>query len=224
MSRVILIGQGKLARSVLNHFNNYSDLPLISYKPGMRVEGPSIFVHAGSGREYRDSLETAMDWGASYIQAATEKDYSLKPPMQLDIPFIQAPNLDLNIIKILYMLATAGDLFEGEKIRIMESHQKEKSSAPGTAMKFCEHLKIPASELISIRDPRTQQRELSILNTEQHAYHKIVIGDEHSCVSIETRVEGSLSYVRGLAKITGCIGGLSPGLYEVSDLVSLGYL
>ena len=145
MSEVIIIGNGKLAQSLFSNFKNYSAITLKKYKSDIHSNSSSIFVHLGSGRQYKESINMALNSGASYIQAATEKEFKMLPPSGNNIKFIEAPNLDLKIIKLFHWIKGIASFFKDEPMSIIESHQKEKKSKPGTALKFCEYLNIPKS-------------------------------------------------------------------------------
>jgi 4-hydroxy-tetrahydrodipicolinate reductase len=218
MNKVIVVGNGKLADAILDNFSTFSDLHIERYDTEIDADSQTVFVHVGSGRQYEDSLSKAKSRGASYIQAATRKTIKMNPPAEQQIRYITASNLDINIIKLMYWLKMGESLFENEKISIVESHQKEKTSRPGTALKFCEYLNIDEESIKSIREPE-QQRELNIQNIDHHAFHRIQIGDEDSRIIIETRIEGALPYVKGLARIIDCLPELESGNYEIDDLL-----
>lgn len=218
MNKVIVVGNGKLADAILDNFSSFSDLQIQRYDPEIDADSETTFVHVGSGRQYEDSLSKAISRGASYIQAATRKTIEMNPPSEQKIRFITASNLDINIIKLMYWFKMGKSLFRNEKISILESHQKEKISQPGTALKFCEYLNIDEETIKSIREPE-QQRELNIQNIDHHAFHRIQIGDEDSRIIIETRIEGALPYVKGLARIIDCLSELDTGNYEIDDLL-----
>lgn len=220
MNSVVLVGNGKLADAFERDFNNYSPLPIKKYTPECISDSKTVFVHIGSGRQYKESLLQAQRSGACYIQAATQKNIPLEPPVDPAITYIHAPNLDITIIKLFYLLNKAGTLFNNECITITESHQKEKTSQPGTAHKFCEYLHIPTKSIVSIRDPELQKK-IPVTNLQQHAYHKIQIGPDNANVTITTKIEGSKSYLQGLARIIACLPRISHGCYEVDDLISL---
>lgn len=223
MKEIILVGNGKLAEAIVKGFSRYSDIPLIKYSTELQPDRQSIFVHVGSGREYQESLALAISCDSAYIQAATEKDIPLNSPTAHNIRFVHSPNLDMHIIKLFYCLKQAGSLFDGENISILESHQQEKKSQAGTALKFCDYLKIPYERIESIRDPE-EQKKLPLSNLGHHAYHRIHIGEADSSITIETCIEGAESYVRGLARIVEAVAGLDNGFYEIDDLLELGLL
>ncbi len=220
MKELVLIGNGKLADAIYDGFHNYSDIPVKKYAEDLEVDKDTIFVHVGSGRQYHESLALAIHNGATYIQAATEKDIQLDLPTGTGITYIHAPNLDINIIKLFYLLRSAKDLFKDEPVTIFESHQKEKKSQPGTALKFCEYLQVPRESIVSIRDPE-YQKKLHITNLDHHAFHRIQVGDAHSSITIETKIEGATSYVEGLARIVQCLPELDNGIYEIDELITL---
>lgn len=220
MRELIIVGNGKLADAIESEFHTFSEISVKKYKSDIETDEESIFIHIGSGREYEDSLNQAKLNGASFIQAATEKYIKMKPPVDKTIRYISAANLDIKIIKLFYLFKTAQNLFQGENISVIESHQKEKTSEPGTALKICENLNISKDSIISIRDPE-EQKKLNIENLGHHAFHRIQIGNEDSKITIETKIEGATSYVKGLAQIVGCIPELENGFYEIDDLIKL---
>lgn len=219
MKELVLIGNGKLADAIYNEFYNFSDIPVKKFAEDLEVDKDTIFVHVGSGRQYHESLALAINNGASYIQAATVKDIALDQPAGTGITYIHAPNLDINIIKLFYLLRSAKGLFKDEPVSIIESHQRQKKSQPGTALKFCEYLDIPPGSIVSIRDPEHQEK-LQITSLDHHAFHRIQVGDEHSRITIETKIEGATSYVEGLARIVQCLPQLDRGNYEIDELVT----
>lgn len=219
MKKLVIIGRGKLAESIKEHLPTYMDIKIEGFSNSGSYDRETIFLHIGSGREYKESLLIAERDDISYIQAATEKEYELKHPVPGTFRFIHAPNLDLNIIKLIHWLKLGRELFQNEDVELIESHQKEKSSKPGTAIKFGEYLGVGEDEIISIREPE-KQKELGINNLKHHAFHRINIGDENSSIKIETKVEGAISYSKGIAKIIGVLDRLEPGNYEIEDLVA----
>lgn len=218
MKKLVVVGRGKLAESIKSNLPSYLDINIESFSSSGDYHKDTVFLHIGSGREYEESLCIAENNGSSYIQAATEKEYPLKKPESSCIRFIHAPNLDLNIIKLIHWMKLSQNLFRDEDVTLLESHQKEKSSKPGTAIKFGEYLGVPEEKIISIRDPE-RQRELDINNLKHHAFHRIIIGDENSSIKIETKVEGAVSYSRGIAQIIRVVDKLEIGCYEIEDLV-----
>lgn len=218
MKKLIIIGNGKLTESIISNIPNYINIQTEKFSKIGEFDNETIFVHIGSGREFKVSLNLAIKYNSSYIQAATEKEYKLEPPKDISIKFIHAPNLDINIIKFIHWLKIGKDLFKNENIEILESHQKQKKSKPGTAIKFAHYLGTNEDEIISIRDTNTQKK-LNISNLEHHAYHKISIGNSDSLITLETKIEGAVNYSKGLAIIINSIEYLQPGSYEIEELV-----
>lgn len=181
------------------------------------------FDELGAGRQYDEALEAATEGDAVFIQAATAKDIPMVPPVSGALRFVHAPNLDLNIVKFFRLLSMAGDLFKGEAVSLVESHQKAKSSVPGTAFKMGDYLDFPRSEIVSVRDRETQ-KGMGSVSLDQHAYHRIQIGEGDSQVLLETKIEGLDSYVRGLARIIEASFSLDRKNYEVEELFELNLL
>jgi len=220
MQNLIIVGNGKLSNAIINDFHLYSKKTVERFSGKSSATGETVFVHIGSGRQYYDALQVAIRNNSTFIQAATEKDIPMKIPKVGDFKYISAPNLDLNIVRLFYLMSLAKDLFAGEQITITESHQKEKKSKAGTAIKICNYLNCPEDNIISIRDP-VFQRDLGINNLNQHAFHEIKIGNDLSSISFTTKIEGADGYVKGLACIAESILSLDNGNYEIEDLVRM---
>lgn len=223
MKNLIIIGNGKLSNGIIDNFYRYSDVPVKRYSENIETSRQTVFVHIGSGRQYHEALDIALINNSTFIQAATEKEISMEIPEKGDFKFITAPNLDLNIVRLFYLLSFAGDLFSEEKVSITESHQKDKTSKAGTAIKIANYLKSSEESIISIRDQKLQ-RKLNISNMNQHAYHEIKIGDNDSSVTLTTKIEGFIGYVKGLAQICASTESLDDGIYEIEDLIKLNLL
>lgn len=220
MKKIIIIGNGKLSEAIKSGFPQYSNIPVQHYFDKISADEQSLFVHIGSGRQYPESLKNAISNHSIFIQAATEKNIKMSAPSVGSFKFINAPNLDINIVKLFYLLHLSDGLFCGENISITESHQKEKKSQPGTAFKICDYLNIPHEKVLSIRDEESQKK-LGISHLNHHAFHQITIGNKNSNIKIETKIEGAESYVFGLSKIVHAAYQLSYGIYEVEDLLKL---
>ena len=227
VQNIVVIGSGKLAGCIIDNLPK-TDAEgvfgsVVGYEDGMHVDYRSVFVHVGSGRQYAQSLKLAADCGSVYIQASTVKHTVMDPPREGVIPFVHAPNLDLNIIRFLFWLKQAGALFGGERIKITESHQSGKTSVPGTAYKMAEALGVDPAAITSVRDPH-RQFELGITDIGRHAWHRIAIGGGNSVITLETKVEGLLSYVEGLSRILKVCGKLGKRNYEIEELVEEGLI
>ncbi len=207
MRELILVGGGRLAGAIRERFPLYSTIPVRGYQPGAGSSAGSVFVHAGSGRQYGEALKRASEINCPFIQAATERNIPMPLPREGGAVYVSAPNLDLNMLRLLALLRRGGDIFSGEAIALSESHQSGKTSLPGTALKICRLLDIPAQSIESERQGDTP-----------HAYHRLSLGAGNSVLSLEMRIEGLDSYVSGLARIIGATETLGPGIYEAEEL------
>ncbi|MDC7223338.1 MAG: hypothetical protein PQJ60_06320 [Spirochaetales bacterium] len=212
-----------MADRIVRDLAGLLDISVKSFESSLSAGSDSVFVHVGSGRQYDGALEAATEGDSVFIQAATAKDIPMVPPVSGALRFVHAPNLDLNIVKFFRLLSMAGDLFKGEAVSLVESHQKAKSSVPGTAFKMGDYLDFPRSEIVSVRDRETQ-KGMGSVSLDQHAYHRIQIGEGDSQVLLETKIEGLDSYVRGLARIIEASFSLDRKNYEVEELFELNLL
>jgi 4-hydroxy-tetrahydrodipicolinate reductase len=183
-----------------------------------------VLIHAGSGRQLSEALLYCQTTGSTLIQASTGINYDAQLPDKLNYILIEAPNLSIPIIKLLYMLKKNGNLFKTYDIRIIESHQARKTSLPATAKAMAESFELPISKIESIRDPIIQKNELHIPeeNIDRHARHLIEIKEGKCTLKIESEVLGYDSYIHGTIAITKALYKIEKGKYFITDLVERG--
>jgi hypothetical protein len=131
------------------------------------------------------------------------------------------------MLKFMAMIKSAGHLFAEFDKGLVESHQSDKKTEPGTAMSLAKSLGIPADAIVSIRDPLIQQQMgIAAEHLGRHAYHRINISDGSVHLAIETKVLGQAPYAEGLVRILEGLDRktLQPGKYDVVDLVDAGWL
>jgi 4-hydroxy-tetrahydrodipicolinate reductase len=226
--KVVIVGSGKLAQSILDHLREFDPQGDIIeriefFTPSIVLDGQTVLIHVGSGRQFNQTVQLAAKHRCYYIQGATEKDIPMDAPGDLRFVYVNAPNLSMDLIRFLYLMKLANPLFKNYKKRIIESHQSSKKSEAGTAKKICELLEIHGNEIISIRDAR-DQRTMGIENLDLHAYHQIIMGEGHSQIKFETKVEGHIPYVSGLLEIISVLDQLTAGYHDILDLVEQGIL
>ncbi|WP_207531938.1 dihydrodipicolinate reductase C-terminal domain-containing protein [Desertivirga arenae] len=220
--KVVVVGAGKLANAILSSNPDLRNCEVISWDMinSEILSQEVIVVHAGSGRQ----LDDAVDFCAKTKSVLIELSTGLKTEnMTPNFPLIICPNTSILLLKTISLLSDSRKYFEKEKIRIVESHQKTKTSAPGTAYKIAESLNIPFPEIESVREPERQLAEIGIPAAflDRHAYHKIIIGEGSEQISIETKVLGHQSYVTGLWKIVEAVKDhvFENKRYSVLDLI-----
>lgn len=180
-----------------------------------------VLVHCGSGRQFNDIVSFGNTNNVPVIQCSTGITFPEDFAANLAIPFIEAPNLSIPMIKFLYLIEEIGPLFHDSGITITESHQKSKVTLAGTALEMAKLLGIEQSKIKSIRDEDTQENLLGISKEHlgQHALHLIEISDGECVITLKTEVHGLNTYVEGLVKIISIIGKLPPGFTRLTDLV-----
>ena len=228
---LIVIGNGRLAQAILD-FAKKERMPNaeIPYRvthwdkavATQAIASRPTLVHVGSGRQYHETLEYATKKNGIYIQAATKNEINLTIPTKPSITFIHAPNLSILMIKAIYLTKVLGKLFPDEEKELVESHQSDKTSIAGTALKIAGYLGIRECDIRKIRDQKTQSARLRIINFERHAYHWIKINDKEGSIEITCKIEGLLPYVSGLFKIVDSARKLAAGVYEVENLAEAG--
>jgi len=179
-----------------------------------------IVIHAGSGRELNDVIGFCSVTGSILLDLSTGDSQF---PVTTKFPVVICPNVNVQMLYFMAMVKHSSRYFQGQDIKIAESHQASKSSKPGTAIYLAKSLGIPETEIRSERDPKVQNEVLGIPSSflDRHAYHEIVIRNPEVEIRLETRVLGKSAYASGLAKVIDIVARrkLAPGYYDIVDLV-----
>ena len=223
--QVLIVGSGKLATELLNELSLEAPLMVRRWSNSSTDQGPSVVVHAGSGRELDDIISYCHETSSPLIELATGSKIEIASPT---FPIVLCPNTNILILKFMNMLARSGKLFKGYHIEVTESHQAEKRSAPGTAIAIAQSLGLSASDVVSVRDPEEQMTTLRIPaeHLGRHAMHAILIEDAACRISLETRVCGASPYADGVAKIVSAATSqkLENRVYAIDEFIEHGWL
>lgn len=224
--KVLIVGSGKLASELLNEL--IFAAPVVVERWNNRastVKEPSVVVHAGSGRELDEVLGYCHDTNSILIELATGSEIECSP---LTFPIVVCPNTNILMLKFMNMLAKSGSLFADYRINLIESHQSEKRSTPGTAVAIAHSVGLSAEDVISVRDREKQLRVLHIPpeHLGRHAVHSIVIEDGACRILFETRVYGSSPYAEGVSKIVtaATTHNLENKIYAIDEFVENGWV
>ncbi len=223
---VIVVGNGKLAKEILNNLKSHSVSSVISWNnKSSSSKLPVIVVHAGSGRELGDAISFCSKHKSLLIEMSTSGHLRTE---EISFSTIICPNANILVLKFMLMIKMCGHLFESYEKTVLESHQSSKTSKPGTAINLAASLGLPEDQIDSIRDPDVQQKELGIPQEHlgRHAYHQIKIAKENVVLKFESTVLGQSAYANGLAKIIEGITGkvLEPRIYDILELVEYGWV
>ena len=222
---IVVVGAGKLAAELLNVLPSMLSAKVIAWAVGAMAEAPCVVVHAGSGRELDDVVLYCSKTASTLVELATG---SAITNHQINFPVIVCPNTNILMLKFMAMLATSGHHFKDYSIKVIESHQADKSSVPGTAVGIAKSLGLPGDKIQSIRDPQEQKDILRIPSEylSRHAYHRIEIEDTVCRLSFETRVFGRSPYAEGVAQIVSAArsNALGNRHYDVMDFIENGWL
>ena len=218
---ILIVGRGKLAGELLHGLGSPKISRVVRWEERETLEdGRCIVVHAGSGRELGDVVEFCSATGSMLLDLSTGGSQF---PATTTFPVIICPNVNMQMLCFMAMVKQSSRYFQGQDIRISESHQASKSTKPGTAIHLANSLGIPETEIRSERDPKVQNEVLGIPSSflDRHAYHEIVIRNPEVEIRLETRVLGKSAYASGLAEVIEMVSErkLSPGYYDVVDLV-----
>lgn len=210
---LIIAGCGKMAEALFAFCQEFG-IDHVPFDPHRfhidRYVGRSVAVHLGSGRQLEKLHTYCANHSIPIIQGSTGQ----KLPDSLKTSIVDAPNLALPIV---YMLGLIPDVhFRLEslgvpKCTVRESHQATKTSLPGTAVKFAEGVKLEKSDILSVRDPKTQ-RLLGVPEEHlgRHGYHWITWAFPDLEVEFVTKVKGLRPYAFGAATIArNLLAGLS---------------
>lgn len=224
---VIVVGTGKLARELLRALPIASSTKVIAWANAAKTltEVSSVVVHAGSGRELEDVITYCQETGSTLVELATGSEIENR---EVNFPVVVCPNTNILMLKFLAMLAASGHHFKNYTVRVVESHQAEKSSVPGTAVKLAQSLGLQSEKIHSIRDPRVQREALQIPPEylSRHAYHRVEIEDHVGSIVLETRVFGPAPYAEGLAQIISALRSnkLENRCYSIMEFIENGWV
>lgn len=222
--QVIVVGAGKLAKELLGALNVAGTV--VPWSEALRSQAAqSVVVHAGSGRELEAVVAFCSFTQSPLIELSTGSDLERSVP---DFPVVVCPNTNILMLKFMSMLGHSGHLFQNQRVRLIESHQAQKTSVPGTAVSMAHALGLPAGQIHSVRDVGVQRKELHIPDEHlpRHAYHQVLIDDGLCSVKLETRVYGEAPYAHGVAKIVAAVQShpLESRCYSVMEFVDNGWL
>lgn len=223
--QVFIVGRGKLAQELLQELDPGESFEVLPWPEPAAAPSQAIVIHAGSGKALPQLFAYCAATGSTLIELATGTD--LGTPDER-FPLLLCPNTNILMLKFMHMLAQCGASFHGYTHQLIESHQANKSSTPGTAVSMAHALGIPENAIQSVRDPRVQQHELGIPEEHlaRHAFHRIVIADEICSLKLESQVYGAAPYAAGVAKIVAGVHAhpLESRRYEVQELVAQGWI
>jgi dihydrodipicolinate reductase len=228
--RVYVAGHGRLSSTIQQHLfetaqelgsplalvDNWDNLPTKENDASR-----TVLVHAGSGRQLGDVLKCCNANRVPLIQCSTGITYPDDYATETAFPLIDAPNLSIPMIQFLYLLEEVGQLFHGYDISITESHQRAKTSPPGTALEMARLLGVEQSRIQSIRSEDIQRDSLGVPEKYlgQHALHIVEILADGCTITLRTEVRGLEAYLVGLVRILQGMDRLAPGRYGLADLI-----
>lgn len=219
---IIIVGAGKLAQELSGYFAQQGTHRVVPWASlnGARHVG-AVVVHAGSGRELDEAAAYCLQTQSTLVELATGTDIEQRV---LGCPVVLCPNTNILMLKVMAMLADHGRRFAGYTRQLTESHQAGKTSTPGTAVELAEAVGLQRGDIVSVRDAAEQQARWQIPaeHLARHAFHRLVIEDGLSSVTLETRVFGPTPYAEGLARIVEAIAAhrLENRLYKVTEFIA----
>ncbi|WP_243362723.1 dihydrodipicolinate reductase C-terminal domain-containing protein [Fundidesulfovibrio terrae] len=222
---IVVAGAGKLAVELLDALPGMISAKVIAWADAAMAKGPCVVVHAGSGRELDSIVSYCNKTASTLIELATG---SLIASHATNFPVVVCPNTNILMLKFMAMLATSGHHFKDYNIKVVESHQADKSSVPGTAVSIASSLGLPSDKIQSVRDPREQSDAFGIPSEylSRHAYHRIEIEDPVCKISFETKVFGRSPYAAGVAQIICAArsNALENRHYDIMGFIEKGWL
>lgn len=222
---VTVVGSGKLATELLGHLELPDGMTLQPWRDTDPTAGAAFVVHAGSGRELAPAIAQCERSGATLLELSTGSALEEASP---GFPVVLCPNTNILMLKFMSMLAASGHLFRGYDISLQESHQQDKTSAPGTALALAESLGLTPDSIASEREPSRQMEFLAVPREHfaRHAVHRIRISDGVCTVNLEARVMGEAPYARGVGHLLRALQArtLERRLYRVEELINAGWL
>jgi 4-hydroxy-tetrahydrodipicolinate reductase len=222
---VTVVGSGKLATELNERLDTPDGMSLEPWHDAATRAGIAFVLHAGSGRQLPQVIAYCERTGATLLELSTGSILEEASP---GFPVVLCPNTNILMLKFMSMLAASGHLFRGYEISLQESHQHNKSSAPGTALALAQSLGLKPDSIASERDPSLQMAVLAVPREHlaRHAVHRIRISDGWCTVNLESRVMGSAPYARGVGQLLRALRSrpLDRRLYRVEELISAGWI
>lgn len=219
---IFIVGSGKLANELLDKMKGES---AIAWENIKNHEERSIVIHAGSGREVEKVIAYCQKTGSILVELATG---SAIEKMKPGFPVVLCPNINILMLKFMNMISKCGTMFKGYNINVVESHQSEKTSTPGTAIFIANALGLSEAHVKSIRKSDEQKGLLNIPeeHLQRHAVHQITIQNEVCSISMETRVYGASPYASGVSQLIGVLGAnkLENRVYLINEFIEMGWL
>ena len=223
--QVVVVGAGKLAQELLQALGVEEGCRPVPWAGQSQGAEPSIVVHAGSGRELPAVAAFCEATRSPLIELSTGSALEHGTPA---FPVVLCPNTNILMLKFMGMLERSGRLFHGHQIRLIESHQAQKTSVPGTAVGMAHSLGLQARDIESVRAADVQRDWLQIPEEHlgRHAYHQILIQDGACSLKLEARVHGDAPYADGVARIVAAVRArpLEPRRYSVMEFIANGWL
>jgi len=218
MKTIGIVGNGAFAQDFLNQTLNPS-ISCIAWEK-CSLHKPEGLIHVGSGRELPQAISFCEKEHIPLIQAST-----VDSPIPDSLAWIDAPNLNLLIVKFLYMLDKMGSLFTSFENSVLESHQAHKTSPPKAALQIAKDLNIPEQEIISVRST-TEQQKLHIPSEyiNKHAMHLVRIKTTNALLELKTLVLGRDSYIEGAFAVSQIWKNLPNGKITLTELINQGLL
>ena len=226
-TQLLIAGSGKLAMELLSGLAGRPGLSVAAWHARDAVVQTSrpVVVHAGSGRELDEIIEYCRAIGAPLVELSTGTGIAQRA---LGLAVVECPNTNILMLKFMLMLSRNGHLFQDNRKQLLESHQAGKTSTPGTAVSLAHYLGMAPGDIISERDPAVQAERLGIPpeHLSRHAFHRIVIEEPHSSITLETRVEGPAPYVDGVARIVAAVAAqpLEPRHHDIIEFIDKGWV
>ncbi len=198
---LIIGGRGSLAKAIVSQCDELS-IGHSSFDPNAEPPAQSIAVHcSGSGSILPTMILYCEQYSIPLIQASTGQTL----PAEVHTVVVDAPNLALPIV---FLFGAVKTLHAGlsrcgtPSATIHESHQKSKTSVPGTAVTFAKAMGLSSADVFSIRDPE-QQLILGVPpeHFDRHGYHWLTWEFPNLEVEVRTKVHGLRPYALGAIHI-----------------------
>lgn len=217
--KIIIVGNGKLSKSLTKGLAiRYSIAKWDDYDKSLNAK--NIVIHTGSGRQLNECVGYCNRTNSILLELSTGTSIN---NYDIQCPVIVCPNTAIPILKLMYIINKYGKMFRKYKIKITESHQKNKNTIAGTAVDIARSLEVPITEIKSLRDIDVQKNLIGIpdQHLDLHAYHQIIIEDEGCEIKLETKVLGHLAYVSGIKEIIEIVKEkeLHSKIYPIIDIL-----
>lgn len=193
---VVIVGTGALATALAKRCTK-EKVSHNSWEPG-KLGRKSVIIFCGSPRLFKDVWSFCSTNNTPLLLLSTSIDF----PKRHEFPFVFAPNCSEEVLEFIKSVKDFATNTDYKNVSIIESHQKNKKDVSATAKLLAKSLGRTEKIIISIRNPKDQQKlGIPTAHLDGHAYHKVTFMHDGLSTEFSVTVLGRETYAKGALKI-----------------------